>query len=79
MLSIAFVVIAVLFLAPPLLLLVCVAPHSLLQWVDNRAYKALDVDAYNRNSPYNAPDSSRYIPFVATLYPCKCQARFLTI
>jgi carotenoid cleavage dioxygenase len=26
-----------------------------LQWVDNRAYKALDVDAYNRNSPYNAP------------------------
>ena len=57
MLSIAFVVIAVLFLAPPLLFLVClkVAPHSLLQWVDNRAYNALDVDAYNRNSPYNAP------------------------
>ena len=57
MLSIALVVIAVLFLAPPLLFLVCfkVAPHSLLQWVDNRAYKALDVDAYNRNSPYNAP------------------------
>ena len=57
MLSIALVVIAVLFLAPPLLFLVClkVAPHSLLQWVDNRAYKALDVDAYNRNSRYNAP------------------------
>ena len=57
MLSIALIVIAVLFLAPPLLFLVClkVAPHSLLQWVDNRAYKALDVDAYNRNSPYNAP------------------------
>ena len=57
MLSIALVVIAVLFLAPPLLFLVClkVAPHSLLQWVDNRAYKALDVDAYNRNSPYNSP------------------------
>ena len=57
MLSIALVVIAVLFLAAPLLFLVClkVAPHSLLQWVDNRAYKALDVDAYNRNSPYNAP------------------------
>ena len=57
MLSIALVVIAVLFLAAPLLFLVClkVAPHSLLQWVDNRAYKALDVDAYNRNSPYNSP------------------------
>ena len=57
MLSIALIVIAVLFLAPPLLFLVClkVAPHSLLQWVDNRAYNALDVDAYNRNSPYNAP------------------------
>ena len=57
MLSIALVVIAMLLLAPPLLFLVCfkVAPHSLLQWVDNRAYKALDVDAYNRNSPYNAP------------------------
>ena len=57
MLSIALVIIAVLFLAPPLLFLVClkVAPHSLLQWVDNRAYKALDVDAYNRNSPYNSP------------------------
>lgn len=57
MLSIVLIVIAVLFLAPPLLLLVCfkVAPHSLLQWVDNRAYKALDVDTYNRNSPYNAP------------------------
>ena len=57
MLSIALIVIAVLFLAPPLLFLVClkVAPHSLLQWVDNRAYKALDVDAYNRNSPYNSP------------------------
>ena len=57
MLSIALVIIAVLFLAPPLLFLVClkVAPHSLLQWVDNRAYKALDVDAYNRNSRYNAP------------------------
>ena len=57
MLSIALIVIAVLFLAPPLLFLVClkVAHHSLLQWVDNRAYNALDVDAYNRNSPYNAP------------------------
>ena len=57
MLSIALIVIAVLFLAPPLLFLVClkVAPHSLLQWVDNRAYNALDVDAYNRNSPYNSP------------------------
>ncbi|WP_415356121.1 carotenoid oxygenase family protein [Halioglobus sp. Uisw_031] len=57
MLSIALIVIAVLFLAPPLLFLVClkVAPRPLLQWVDNRAYKALDVDAYNRNSPYNAP------------------------
>lgn len=57
MLSIALIVIEVLFLAPPLLFLVClkVAPHSLLQWVDNRAYNALDVDAYNRNSPYNAP------------------------
>ena len=57
MLSIALVVIAVLFLAPPLLFLAClkVAPRPLLQWVDNRAYKALDVDAYNRNSPYNSP------------------------
>jgi carotenoid cleavage dioxygenase-like enzyme len=57
MLSIALIVIAVLFLAPPLLFLAClkVAPRPLLQWVDNRAYKALDVDAYNRNSPYNAP------------------------
>ena len=57
MLSNALVVIAVLFLAPPLLFLVCfkVAPHSLLRWVDNRVYKALDVDAYNRNSAYNAP------------------------
>ena len=57
MLSIALIVIAVLFLAPPLLFLAClkVAPRPLLQWVDNRAYKALDVDAYNRNSPYNSP------------------------
>jgi len=31
------------------------APAQVLNWADGRAHKALDVEAYNRDTPYNAP------------------------
>ncbi len=57
MLSSLLILIAVLLLGLPLVFLTLLkfAPGPLLQWVDNRAYKALDVEAYNRVSPYNLP------------------------
>ncbi len=57
MLSGLLILIAVLLLALPLLFLTALkmAPRPFLEWADKLAYKALDVAAYNRDSPYNAP------------------------
>jgi carotenoid cleavage dioxygenase-like enzyme len=51
------VLLAVLVLGLPLaaLLLLKLMPAPVLNWADRRATRALDVEAYNKASPYNAP------------------------
>ena len=51
------VVLAVLLLGLPLaaLLLLKLMPTPILNWADRRAARALDVEAYNKASPYNKP------------------------
>ena len=47
---------ACLILIPVLfLLLLMLMPRPILNWADRKAYAALDVEAYNRDSPYNSP------------------------
>lgn len=48
---------AALAIALPILVLTLlkIAPRPVLEWADSRAYKALDVQNYNRDTPYNAP------------------------
>lgn len=56
MVSKLFLLIAILLLAVPVVIfaLLKLLPRPVLEWADGRARKALDVDAYNRDSPYNA-------------------------
>ena len=37
-----------------LVLLLLLMPRPLLEWADRRAYKALDVESYNKASPYSS-------------------------
>ena len=55
MLTQILIVLAVLLIGLPLLLLLAMRlwPRPLLAWADGRAYRALDVENYNRDSPYN--------------------------
>ena len=57
LLTFLLVVFVTLFIALPLLVLILLklVPGPLLSWADERAYRALDVERYNRESPYNAP------------------------
>ncbi|MFT4520840.1 MAG: carotenoid cleavage dioxygenase-like enzyme [Halioglobus sp.] len=57
MLSNLLILIAVLLLGLPLLILLMLKtrPKPLLEWADQRASAALDVEAYNEASPYNKP------------------------
>lgn len=56
MLPLLIKILALLLLGLPLLVFVLLKlmPGSLLNWADRKAYKALDVEAYNRESPYAA-------------------------
>jgi carotenoid cleavage dioxygenase len=57
MLSNLLLLIVFLFLGVPLLIFIAlkIAPAATLAWADGRAYKALDVDNYNKKSAYNKP------------------------
>ena len=57
MLANLLLLIAAGLLGLPLLLLILLKliPRPLLEWADSRVTRALDVDNYNKASPYNAP------------------------
>ena len=56
MLSVVLGLLISLLLGVPLLLvlLLLLMPRPLLEWADRRAYKALDVESYNKASPYSS-------------------------